>query len=90
MIFNKYGVKGAEFVRKLELHNDVIIVTDKIRGLPRKASLYRAGRSSARHVASADSFHFEDFMAPSSEISFSEERKEESDSVVVVSTYRLT
>lgn len=64
LIFKK-GAEGYAFERTVTAGRDAIIVEDRMTGLPGDARVVPAPRSSKRHVASADSFHAEDFcLAP--------------------------
>jgi hypothetical protein len=57
----KTAAPKLRYRRKTDLTSDSVIVTDTIVGIGKKALLDRAPRASKRHVASADSFHNEDF-----------------------------
>ena len=59
LIFKERNSKHP-FQRRITLMADRIIVSDVICNVPRNAIVERAPRASKRHVASADSFHFED------------------------------
>ena len=50
------------FERKIDLAEEEVIVTDTIDNIEKKVQLLRATRASKRHVASADSWHQEDFI----------------------------
>jgi hypothetical protein len=49
------------FKRTITLNKDTIIINDEITNLPRNAQVFAAPRSSQRHVASANSFHKQEF-----------------------------
>ncbi|MCP4978396.1 MAG: hypothetical protein GY931_19795 [Maribacter sp.] len=55
--------KRSQFIFKriIELKNNEIIINDSISGVNELRQVKKAPRSSKRHVASADSFHKEDF-----------------------------
>lgn len=57
----KSGASGITFTRKIVIGPDDLTITDEIRGIDKKARVERAPRASKRHVASADSWHIEDF-----------------------------
>lgn len=57
----KSKASGISFRRRIDLTVDSVIVTDTIEGIDKKVLLERAPRASKRHVASADSWHSEDF-----------------------------
>ncbi|MCA1746861.1 MAG: hypothetical protein LC655_04130, partial [Bacteroidales bacterium] len=57
----KSGSSGIHFRRRIDLSVDSVIVTDTIEGISKKVLLVKAPRASKRHVASADSWHREDF-----------------------------
>jgi hypothetical protein len=57
----KSGSSGMHFRRRIDLSADALVVTDTIEGIGKKVSLVKAPRASKRHVASADSWHREDF-----------------------------
>jgi hypothetical protein len=52
---------NLRFRRRIDMAVDSVIVTDTIEGIDKKVLLERAPRASKRHVASADSWHSEDF-----------------------------
>lgn len=60
-IFKK-KTSDCHFKRTIEFENDHVIVTDEIRGREVTYRTTRAPRASKRHVASADSWHQEDFQ----------------------------
>ena len=60
LIFKK-SLAGPAFERTVTFEPSSIVVSDRVSGLPEGASIRPAPRSSKRHVASADSFHEEDF-----------------------------
>lgn len=57
----KSGASGISFTRKIAIGPEDITITDQVRGIDKKARVERAPRASKRHVASADSWHEEDF-----------------------------
>jgi len=59
MIFTR-GRDRFEFQRVIELEGAVVRVVDRMAGVPDAAEITPAPRASARHVASADSYHAED------------------------------
>ena len=90
MIFAPNDVCIGDFERKIEIGIDRLKITDCISGLPDNIQLKRARRSSARHVASADSFHVEDFLFRHSiNMIESEEKKYENKSLKILTSYYL-
>lgn len=61
MVIFKQSNSALTFSRKVTWRHGSVVVLDKISGIGAKDKLIRAPRSSKRHVASADSFHVEDF-----------------------------
>ena len=57
----KSKTSDISFRRRIDLAVDSVIVTDTIEGIDKKLLLERAPRASKRHVASAGSWHSEDF-----------------------------
>lgn len=53
---------AISFDRKIEVSEKEVVVTDRIGRLDRKVRVERAPRASKRHVASADSWHREDWI----------------------------
>lgn len=62
LIFKKSGKSPYPFRREIEFAADRVIVRDEFR-FPPGGTPKPARRASQRHVASADSFHFEDFRS---------------------------
>lgn len=60
MVF-KTGAQRVGFRRSVHVVGDEVVVEDRIIGARRKHRIERAPRASKRHVASADTFHKEDF-----------------------------
>jgi hypothetical protein len=60
LIFKK-GAEGCPFERVVTFGRDSVVVEDRITGVSDGMTVVQAPRSSKRHVASADSFHAEDF-----------------------------
>ena len=50
------------FSRRISIEGDTVLVSDRITGIQHGDQIRRAPRSSKRHVASADSYHPEDFI----------------------------
>jgi len=50
------------FYRSIEFNDDSIVIKDSINGIKKDHRIEMAPRSSKRHVASADSYHLEDFV----------------------------
>ena len=61
LIFKKSGKSPYSFRREIEFAADQVVVRDEIQ-LPPGSTPKPARRASQRHVASADSFHFEDYL----------------------------
>lgn len=62
LLIHKKQKSPLYYERRVKLDNNVLIIQDSITGLKKDASVFRAPRASKRHVASADSYHMEDFM----------------------------
>ncbi|MCF8224438.1 MAG: hypothetical protein K9J30_01025 [Bacteroidales bacterium] len=62
ILIYKSKTSGIRFHRKIDIGSDALIITDTISEIDKKLHLYRAPRASKRHVASADSWHREDFL----------------------------
>ncbi len=60
LIFKKSGKSPYQFKREIEFTREEVIVLDEFQ-IPPGTTPKPARRASQRHVASADSFHFEDF-----------------------------
>jgi len=60
MIFKRGEKTGPAFQRQIRFEPNVVIIEDRISGLPSGVELQRAPRASKRHVASADSYQVED------------------------------
>jgi hypothetical protein len=60
LIFKKSDTE-IHFSREIRLLNGQIVISDQLQGLQESDVIHRAPRASKRHVASADSFHPEDF-----------------------------
>ncbi len=71
------------FCRRISCEGAVVVVEDRISGLGAKDSLIRAPRSSKRHVASADSFHPEDFQMVSGVMVGEDIRKQGTETIVI-------
>ena len=91
MIFKAGGKTGPTFTRKISFLRDrgTVVVNDSFR-LPKGATnenIRRAPRASQRHVASADSFHYEDFNLAQNGVAIARmERMEMRDGVVNIET----
>lgn len=57
----KSKTSDYQFKRVIEIDSEKVIVTDEIKGRGVAYKTVRAPRASKRHVASADSWHFEEF-----------------------------
>jgi hypothetical protein len=88
LIFKKRSSK-ISFKRKILVDNDMITVCDYISGLSFNDKIIRAPRSSKRHVASADSFHYED-LSMSHGIDFEEIREKSSDRRIIKTSYFIS
>ena len=60
LIFKKSGKSQYAFKREIEFTSDSVVIRDEF-SIPSGCTPRPARRASQRHVASADSFHFEDF-----------------------------
>lgn len=91
MIFKAGGKSGPSFTRKISFQRDsgTVVVNDCFR-LPHGTTIEnvrRSPRASQRHVASADSFHYEDFDLAQAGVAISRnEHVEMRDGVVNVET----
>ena len=63
VLIYKSKTSACEFKRIIELDTEKVIVTDEIKGRGVAYKTTRAPRASKRHVASADSWHHEDFYS---------------------------
>jgi hypothetical protein len=61
LVIFKKPQQSIHFSRAIHLDDDELVIQDKITGVSGNTTITRAPRSSKRHVASADSFHPEDF-----------------------------
>jgi hypothetical protein len=85
LIFKKKG-SSIGFKRRVSVQNNVVQVTDHIDNLISGSKVIRAPRSSKRHVASADSFHSEDFSMNNG-FRFEEVREQGSKSITIKTDY---
>ena len=77
----------VDFKREIFIQRKSIKVVDKFNNLPADCTLKRAPRSSKRHVASADSFHYEDLSLGGCLIR--EVKEHSSDRAEIVTTYSV-
>ena len=90
MIFKTAAKNSASFVRRVELGRSSVNVHDSFYEVPEESKVYCAGRSSIRHVASADSFHFEDLrLLESKSVSRSEDMHEGEEFLEVTTIYNI-
>jgi hypothetical protein len=82
----KRSTAGPTFSRRIERHEGGLVVTDLIAGLQASDKLVRAPRASKRHVASADSFHPQDFREERG-FGRDEERTQTPDGLRIVTRY---
>ncbi len=89
MIFKKKSSQDYRFERVISFEPDKVVVRDEFQ-VP-DGVLMRAPRSSQRHVASADSFHFEDLnLAESGVLIERDEEIKRSDNLINITTiYRI-
>ncbi len=86
MIFKKCG--GSYFYcRRVVCKAAVVIVEDRITGIKVNDQLTRAPRTSKRHVASADSFHPEDFHLLNG-VTITEDIREKGGETIVTTSYK--
>lgn len=84
----KSGASNITFRRKIDIGPDALTVTDEIEGIDKKTQVSRAPRASKRHVASADSWHPEDWqLADKGELTETIIRKE--DGIVITTIFTL-
>jgi len=76
------------FCRRVRCEEDFIIVEDQISGLAVEDKLYRAPRSSKRHVASADNFHPDD-LKMSDGVLLREEFHKKNGGILVLTRYEV-
>jgi hypothetical protein len=74
------------FRRKILVNNNVITIYDHILGVSSNSKIIRAPRSSKRHVASADGFHYEDLSMGHGE-NIEEVRENRSNSIMIKTSY---
>lgn len=86
LIFKANQRSGPYFSREVKRFNDHVVVTDKIE-VPQGCVLKRAPRFSKRHVASADSFHVEDFAIIPDGIRMKETRCDVKEGVQITTEY---
>ncbi|MFC2080188.1 hypothetical protein ACFLRQ_01800, partial [Bacteroidota bacterium] len=77
-----------EFKRIIDLGSENVIVTDEIKGRSAPYGTTRAPRASKRHVASADSWHHEDFY-PVTQTGCSEKIKLSKDIITIETIFPL-
>jgi len=85
MIFKKNN-SLLMFCRRVICDAEAVTVYDKISGIRESDKLIRAPRSSKRHVASADSFHPEDFYLIN-KVSVSEKIERKNGEVTIITRY---
>jgi hypothetical protein len=61
LVIFKKPQQSIHFARSVSLEGDELVIHDKITGASNSDAITRAPRTSKRHVASADSYHPEDF-----------------------------
>ena len=87
MIFKEKQAVGPSYVRSITFNPDGIEVVDVI-GVNDSSALYRAPRSSKRHVASADSYHKEDVALCATGICVEETRASGEGCIEIKTQYR--
>jgi hypothetical protein len=87
LIFKRGGKAELAFSRRIARTGDTVEIADRITGLEPTDTLLRAPRASKRHVASADSYHPQDFAlaAPGA---FTEERADEAGALRITTRLR--
>lgn len=88
MIFKEKKTSNISFVRQINFGKGSVTVSDLI-NMPQGAKIMRAPRSSKRHVASADSYHFEDFNLVGNRILMRETREHCGDVLKITTTYEV-
>jgi len=76
------------FIRIINFNNNSIVVEDKFDQHPVDCIFIRAPRSSKRHVASADSFHYEDLSLGNCQAN--EKRVISNNNTIITTTYLLS
>ena len=84
----KKNKRKIGFQRKIFINNNVITISDRIHGISTNSRIIRAPRSSKRHVASADCFHYEDLSMINS-VRVEESREQCSKSITIKTSYYL-
>lgn len=85
LIFRAPG-SNLVFERRVVLRANVVVVEDSVVGLAPDDTIARAPRTSKRHVASADAYHYED-LTLSDSVSIQDERIREGDVFRCVTRY---
>ena len=88
LIFKERQDKTLSFVRQIDFGKDSVIVIDLI-SAPQGANVMRAPRPSKRHVASADSYHLEDFCLTDNSIEMRETREKCADVLKITTLYEV-
>lgn len=86
MIIFKKSNSVLMFCRRVVCDAETVTIYDKISGIRENDKLIRAPRSSKRHVASADSFHPEDFCLIN-KVSVSEKIERKHGEVTIITRY---
>jgi hypothetical protein len=76
------------FIRRIDINQNSIMVVDRFDNHPADCIFIRAPRSSKRHVASADSFHFEDLSLLNYKIN--EKKVVSNNDTTITTTYLLS
>ena len=86
MIFKRVRGNSYKIIRKITITQERIIIKDNILNVGYNNNIFRAPRSSKRHVASADCFHAEDLLTMAV---FKEKRKLQGIDLLVETEYLL-
>ena len=88
LIFKEKQNSKLKFSRTITFTKDGVEVKDQI-DFPTTAVIRSAPRSSKRHVASADSFHTEDYCLSDSRIQCIEKREPSENGLTIMTIYRI-
>ncbi len=88
IIFKSRNKSKIKFERKVQFFKSKVNVTDKIY-IDSSFKIFRANRSSIRHVASADSYHYQDLNLLDNKIKRTEVIENESNFVIIDTLYRF-
>ena len=88
IIFKRRNKSKIKFERKMQFFKSEVNVTDKVY-IDNSFKILRANRSSIRHVASADSFHYQDLNLIDNKIKRTQIIENKSNHVIIKTFYRI-